>query len=384
MSRPLYEVADVIGRFGQEFNQQAQPNGYQKKVLRTLMQCRTAALGYHKDRCDDCGHERISYNSCGNRHCPKCQGVYQAFWIEELMAMILPVKHYHMVFTVPHELNAIAMVDSRWFYNMLFAKTWETLQAFGYTHYGVESGALMVLHTWGQNLSFHPHVHCIVSAAGQTPAGNMKHIGHSGKYLFPVRAVSAAFKGKMMESIKRWLTKKGLWEKHKTQANAAWNRDWNVHCEPSLGNPEHVVRYLGQYTHRVAIANHRILKVDDAGVTFLHKDYRDNAQQKPAHLTGVEFLRRFCQHFLPLRFVKIRYYGIYSSRFRALQQKDNPKMRLKPKNETAAQRILRLTGVDVCRCPVCKKGMMRTIEVVPRIRSPAFEHKYIRALKIAL
>jgi hypothetical protein len=225
-------------------------------------------------------------------------------------------------------------------------------------------------------------MHCIVPAAGQTLAGNMKHIGHTGKYIYPVKAVSAVFKGKMMDSIKRRFRKKGLWEKYKPQMNASWAKDWNVHCEPSLGKPEHVVRYLGQYTHRVAIANHRILKIDDSGVTFLHKDYRDDAKQKPVTLTGVEFLRRFCQHILPRRFVKIRYYGVYSSRFRALQKKENPKMLLKPKDESPVERIKRLTGFDVCCCPFCKKGTMRITEVVPRIRSPAFEHGYIRTLNI--
>ncbi len=369
MIRPRFEVADIIRRFGERFTSKYQPNRYQQRVLRALTLCRTAALGWHKEKCDCCEKERISYNSCGNRHCPKCQAAYQAFWIEDLLEMTLPVKHYHLVFTAAHELNAIAMLDSRWFYNLLFTSVWDILRSFGYTHFGVESGAVMVLHTWGQNLSLHPHVHCIVPAAGLSLAGKMKHIGKGGKYLFPVTQLSVAFRGKIMDSIKRKLQKHGLWEQHKTQMNKAWDKPWNVHCEPAFGKPEHVVRYLGQYTHRVAISNHRILKIDDNGVKFIHKDYRDNANQKPISLPGEEFLRRFCQHILPVRFVKIRYFGIYSSRFRAQQHKDNPRMLIKP-NETSADRIKRLTGFDVCRCPFCKKGTMHIVEVVPRIRSP--------------
>lgn len=382
MIRPRFEVAEVIHRFGEQFTAQRHPNRYQQKVLRALTLCRTAALGWHKEQCDCCGRERISYNSCGNRHCPKCQSVYQAFWVEELLQMTLPVKHYHIVFTVPHELNAISMLDSRWFYNLLFSVAWDILRTFGYTHYGVESGAVMVLQTWGENMGLHPHLHCIVPAAGQSLAGNMKHIGKKGKFLYPVTQLSVAFRKLIMNSIKRRLRKQGLLEKYKTLINTAWKKPWNVHCEPAFGKPEHLVQYLSQYTRRVAISNHRILNIDDNGVTFIHKDYRDNAKQKPITLTGVEFLHRFCMHILPIRFVRIRYFGIYSSRFRAKKHKDNPSMVIKPKQETTADRIKRLTGFDVCRCPFCKKGTMRIVEVVTRIRSPGNTYTYFSALQV--
>jgi len=349
---------------------QCAPNSYHQRILRALTICRTAELGWHKDECDCCKKIRISYNSCGNRHCPKCQSSRQAFWIENLLAKTLPIKHYHIVFTVPHELNTICMINSAWFYNHLFASVWSTLQSFGYTHYGVESGAVSVLHTWGQNLSLHPHVHCIVPAAGLSLAGHSKRIGKGGKFLYPVKQLSTTFRGKMMDGIKKRLKKEGLWESHKSLMNDAWGKQWNVHCEPALGKPEHVVKYLGQYTHRVAISNHRIINIDEHGVTFVHKDYRDNAKQKPITLSGVEFLRRFCQHFLPKRFVKIRYYGIYSSRFRALQKKENNKMVLKPLKENTRERLKRLTGFDMSQCPFCNKGTMHVIEVMPRIRPP--------------
>lgn len=382
MSRPEWEVADVIQKFGSLFQEKYHPNEYQQRVLRNLLQCRTSALGGHKEECNCCGKERISYNSCGNRHCPKCQSSKQAFWIEDLLEKTLPVKHYHLVFTVPHELNTISMLNSGWFYNRLFAAVWDTLRTFGYTHFGVEGGAVCVLHTWGQNLSLHPHIHCIVPATGLSLAGNMKHIGKSGKYLYPVTQLSTVFRGKLMNTIKKELTKKALWQEHKTLLNQAWQKPWNVHCEPSFGKPEHVIKYLGQYTHRVAISNQRILEINDTDVKFLHKDYRDVARQKPTSLPGVEFLRRFCQHILPKGFVKIRYYGIYSSKFRAEQQRLNPKMVIKPK-ETSQERLNRLTGFDACKCPYCKKGTMQVVEVLPRIRSPC-NMPFFKALSVSL
>ncbi len=371
MNRPKYEVSDVICQFGEQFTAEYHPNSYQQRVLNALSVCRTSALGGHKEECDCCAKQRISYNSCRNRHCPKCQSSKQAFWVEDLLETTLEVKHYHIVFTVPHELNAICMTESQWFYSQLFSVVWETLRQFGYTRFGVETGAVCVLHTWGQNLSLHPHIHCIVPAAGETLAGNMKHIGSSGKYLYPVKQLSPVFKGKLMERIEGRLKKQSLYETYKVLLRQARNKPWSVHCELSLGKPEHVIKYLGQYTHRVAITNQRIIDIDERSVTFLHKDYRDQAKQKPVTLSGVEFLRRFCQHILPHRFVKIRRYGIYSSRARALKKKASPKMEIKLKTkETTQQRLKRLLGFDVYRCPFCKRGTMHVVEELPRVRSP--------------
>lgn len=370
MSRPQYEVADVIKLFGQRFCEECQPNEYQKRILNALLLYRTTALGGHMEKCDCCAKERISYNSCRNRHCPKCQGSKQAFWVEDLLEATLQVKHYHIVFTLPHELNHICLLDSKWFYEKLFASAWETILQFGYNRHGVESGAVCVLHTWGQNLSFHPHIHCIVPAVGESFAGNMKHIGSGGKYLYPVRQLSAVFRGKLIQKITE-RQKSGLLDEHQSSVKDVWDKSWVVHCEPSMAKPEHVIRYLGQYTHRVAITNQRIININDHNVTFMHKDYADGARQKPITLDGVEFLRRFCMHILPHRFVKIRRYGIYSSRARALKEKRNPKMIVKTKAiETTQERLMRLTGFDVYLCPFCKQGIMHRIEDMPRVRSP--------------
>jgi len=274
-----------------------------------------------------------------------------------------------LVFTLPEVLNEICLCDSKWFYNHLFAAVWDTLQSFGYSHYAVESGAICILHTWGQNLSLHPHVHCIVPALGYTVKGSMKQIGKAGKYLYPVTRLSLKFRGRFMAGVKRYLAGKDLLSEDADRIEKVWDKRWVVYCEPSLGKPEHVVGYLGQYTHRVAITNHRIVDISDHGVIFSLKDYSDHGKQKITSLSGEEFLRRFCMHILPSGFVKIRYYGIYSSRFRNTIMKDKGKMVIQPA-ETMIDRITRLIGIDITHCPRCRKGQLIHIDVIPRSRSP--------------
>ena len=371
--RPVFEVADVIRQFGEQFVARCNPNTFQLKTLHALSICRTAHLGGHEDVCTCCGTIRYSYNSCRNRHCPKCQGSNQIIWVDDLLKRTLPVKHYHIVFTVPHEINEVCQLDSKWYYDHLFAAVWDTLRTFGYSHFGVESGAICVLHTWGQNLSLHPHIHCIVPAAGLTFTGNTKHIGKEGKYLYPVKQLSPVFRGKLLQRLEKQPTPKSSVEKYLPTLALARKKPWVVFCEPSMGKPEHVIKYLGQYTHRVAISNHRITNIDDAGVTFMHKDYADNARQKPIRLDGVEFLRRFCLHILPRGFVKIRRYGIYSSRYTALSKGAASNVystMVISIPETKQQRVARLTGYNSLQCPACKKEAMISIGIIPRVRSP--------------
>jgi hypothetical protein len=371
VERPQFEVAQIIDRFGQQYIEQCQPNSFMVRTLDALQKCRTSALGGHKDICDSCGKERISYNSCGNRHCPKCQGAKQALWVEDRMRNALDVKYFHIVFTVPEKLNQICLLGSNLFYRTMFECVWSVLQQFGYTHYGLESGAICVLHTWGQNLSLHPHIHCIVPSAGLTLAGNLKRITKKGKYLYPVLMLSPVFRGKLLEKLKKQLSQSRQLPQYQSLLDDVWEKPWVVYCPPPLGNPQQIVKYLGQYSHRVAISNHRILNIDDSGVKFLYKDYRNGSKIKPTTLPGVEFLRRFCLHILPRRFVKIRYYGILSTK-----QKDMVKLLLAKKpetkiKETRQERIVRLTGFDSRICPVCKTGFMHTIELLPKIRAPS-------------
>ena len=380
--RPKYELADVINRYGPGLLAKRKPSSLQLKVLEKIAQCRTAALGGHEEVCDHCDNVRYSYNSCGDRHCPKCQASKQAFWVEDLIQSTLPIKHYHIVFTLPHKLNAVCLYNQRMYYQLLFSAVWNTLRSFGYSHFGIESGAVAVLHTWGQNLSLHPHLHCIVPAAGYTLDGKWKNIGPSGKYLYPIHQLSDAFKAKFLDGLKRALRKRNELSLFNDKIQQAYYSRWVVHCEPSLANVEHVVKYLGQYTHWVAITNHRIVNITDKTVTFFAKDYRDRAVKKPVTLDGVEFLRRFTMHILPQRFVKIRRFGIYNSTFIrnhklefVPEEKPDINVIIKKQNgpETSLERLERLTGINPSLCPVCKTGHMVVIRKLPRIRSPALK-----------
>ena len=373
MSRPKYEVAHVVDKFWGLFLNKHHPNSYALRTLHALRVCRTSALGGHKEKCDNCEKTRISYNSCRNRHCPKCQAAKQAIWVEDTSERIIDTKYFHVVFTLPHELNEICLLGSKLFYDTMFASSWNTLQTFGYTHYGVESGALAMLHTWDQKLGLHPHIHCLVPAAGLTLDGKFKRITKKGRYLYNVKMMSNTFRDNMLKRLKKQLLKKDRLSRYQPIIDKAWAKPWVVFCEPSFSDAEHVIKYLGQYTHRVAISNHRIINIDDDSVRFVYKDSRDHRKEKPIVLTGVEFLRRFCLHILPKGFVKIRYYGIMSSRYSKktiLLHKRNTE---RPKEkESVQERLKRLTGFDMLLCPFCKKGQMHTIEIIPRIRSPCY------------
>ena len=265
------------------------------------------------------------------------------------------------------------------FYNLLFSAVWHTLNSSGYSHYGVGTGAIAVLHTWGQNLSLHPHIHCLVPAAGYSLDGRWKNIGHGGKFLYPVHQMSSAFKSKFLDSLKRALREQNQLMLFNDQIQRAYSTPWVVHCQPSMASAEHVVRYLGQYTHRVAITNQRIVNITDEKVTFIARDYRQGAAKMYITLGGVEFLRRFAQHILPRRFVKIRRYGIYNHtakrnlgiKFRVEDESEgNNKSKSRKTIESNIERFERLTGINPCHCPVCKMGQMIRIRKLPPIRSP--------------
>jgi hypothetical protein len=391
VGKPKYELAQVVRKFGRQLigNQKLSPQ--QNKALFNILQCRTASLGGHQDVCDCCGQINYSYNSCNDRHCPKCQGNKQALWIEKLEKSTLPIKHYHIIFTVPHCLNKVCLWNGTLYYNLLFKSVWETLRSFGYTHFGVESGAVTVLHTWGQNLSLHPHIHCIVPAAGYSLKGRWKNIGKYENYLYPVHQLSAAFKGKFLDNLKRKLRKmdnssaelcRSMADAFDGQIQKAYKTNWVVFSEASMAQAKYVIRYLGQYTHRVAISNRRIIHISDTHVTFLAKDYRDRAQKKPVTLKGAEFLRRFCQHIMPQRFVRIRRYGIYNPttirnldlQFTSAQTQEQPAKSSETKSnglEGSRDIIKLISDSNIRQCPICKKGKLLVLKQMPRIRSPA-------------
>jgi hypothetical protein len=372
--RSKYELAGAVRQFGKEFLKKENLAPQQTKALYNIVQCRTAELGWYEKACDCCGQVRYNYNSCGDRHCPKCQATKQALWVEKLSQTTLPVKHYHIIFTVPHCLNKICLWDKAMYYKLLFRAVWDTLRSFGYSHYGVEIGAVAMLHTWGQNLWLHPHIHCLVPAAGYTLNGRWKNIGKTGRYLFCVQQLSDDFKGKFLGSLERKLRKMKVLTEFDPLIQQAWNKKWVVFSEASLAKANNVIKYLGQYTHRVAISNHRILNITNTHVTFLAKDYREKTIPKPVSLEGTEFLRRFCQHILPKQFVKVRRYGIYNHTTKRNLGlgfgNETIETKKTTKKETPTETLQRLTGTDLSKCPVCKEGTMIVIAERPRIRSP--------------
>jgi hypothetical protein len=367
-----FELSDIVKKFGEKLTTRKKLSPGQTKTLVNILRCRTAELGGHEEVCDTCGTVRYSYNSCGDRHCPKCQSNKQALWIEKLQKETLPVKHFHVIFTVSHALNDIYLWNAKLYLKILFQTVWDTLRTFGYTKYGVETGAIAVLHTWGQNLSLHPHIHCIIPAAGYSIDGKWKNIGENN-YLYNVKQLSATFKGKFLDSLKRKLRKLDKLQGFDSQIQKSYKTAWVVYSEASMANANHVIKYLGQYTHRTAISNQRIIDVSGDKVLFYAKDYRDNATVKKARLKGVEFLRRFIQHILPKGFVRIRRYGIYNPTVKRNQGLEFGNELSVFEQALEERQKAEVSHNNVHICPYCKKGKMVVIRIIPRTRSPA-EH----------
>jgi Putative transposase/Transposase zinc-binding domain len=352
-----FEVAHVLEGLGEGIENLGL-NGWQLSMLSAVRGCRTAALGGHIDACDSCGNISISYNSCRNRHCPKCQGHKREEWIQAREADLLPVPYFHVVFTLPCELNELALPKPKEVYDSLFAASWQTLETFGKKK-GLQLGMLTVLHTWGQNLSLHPHLHCIVPGGGVDKEGNWQNVRADGKFLFPVKAMSKVFRAKYLAQIRqRTVLNKDLGE-------ILFKKKWIVYAKRPFGNPKSVIEYLGRYTHKVAISNHRIKQVDDENVTFSYKDYRQKGLKKSMTLSHSEFIRRFSQHILPKRFVRIRHYGILSSTWKREKfKKIREHFNLKPAEPSEPKTLLR-------KCTCCKVGNLVTIAVFDGRGPPA-------------
>jgi len=331
MSRPAVEVADILHAKGDAFvAQHPWLSAQQRSVLRAIARCRTAALGGHVDRCDGCGHQAISYNSCRNRHCPKCQAQARERWLHAREGELLDVPYVHAVFTLPHALLTLAYRNAPRLYTWLFHATAATLReiAADPQHLGAEIGVLSILHTWGQTLVRHPHVHCVVPAGGVAPdRDRWVHPRYAGFFL-PIDVLSRVCRGKFVAALRRAYDRQELdlggGSAH-LQAPQAWHAlvdalfatDWVVYAKPAFGGAPAVLRYLGRYTHRVAISNHRLLAFDGAHVTFSYKDYAHGGERRTMTLTAMEFLRRFVQHILPRGFVRIRQSGFLANTCRA-------------------------------------------------------------------
>ena len=331
MKRPTLEVADIIRVAGDSFieKNQAHLAWPQLKVLRAIRNCRTAALGGHLDRCSRCGHQAISYNSCRNRHCPKCQTNAREQWLAKRTEDLLEVPYFHVVFTLPHDLSALALQNKKAFYDLLFRASAEALIEVSADpkHLGAQIGFLSVLHTWGQNLQHHPHVHCVIPAGGIAPDRSYWVHPPAGFFL-PVRVLSKVFRGKFVAGLKRLFRKHEL-SFHGSLGSLAdpksfhrflrqlFRHDWVVYAKRPFGGPEHVLQYLARYTHRVAISNHRLIGFKDGRVTFRWKDYARGNKKRAMTVSAGEFLRRFLLHVLPRGFVRIRHFGFLTNRKRA-------------------------------------------------------------------
>jgi len=331
MTRPTLEVADILRVHGDRFlgRYRSSFDFQQLKAFRAIQRCRTAALGGHRDACPSCGYQAISYNSCRNRHCPKCQAQARERWLAARERELLDTSYFHVVFTVPHELNVLALENPRLFYDLLFTTTAKTLLeiASDAKHLGAEIGVIAILHTWGQNLLLHPHIHCVIPAGGLSP-DHCRWVRPGYPFFLPVKVLSRVFRGKFLAGLKRLQRSKKLQSAGPAAALAdprqfaellrrLHRHDWVVYAKPAFGGPMQVLRYLGRYTHRVAISNHRLLAFDQERVTFRWKDYARGGKQGQMTLTATEFLRRFFLHVLPKGFVRIRHFGFLANRFRA-------------------------------------------------------------------
>ena len=374
MTRPPFEVADVIRKAGTRFIEHYRESlsWAQLKVLTAIARCRTAALGGHRDQCARCGYEAISYCSCRNRHCPKCQTNAREKWLRARERELLPVGYYHLVFSVPHALVPLIWQNKTVLFTLLFEATAMTLLevAADPKHLGAAIGFLSILHTWGQTLQRHPHIHCVVPGGGLSPDGK-QWISSCPRFFLPVRVLSRVFRGKFVAGLRQAFRRNKLvfhgdclpLAQEKAFAvflRTLFRQDWVVYAKPPFGGPEHVLQYLARYTHRVAISNHRLLSVDDNGVRFRWKDYAHHNKRRTMTLSNEEFLRRFLQHILPRGFPRIRYFGWLANRKRGhLLPVCRERLACQPPALPAL-----VDGEDtIFRCPRCH-GPMRIVELL--------------------
>jgi hypothetical protein len=394
MDRPKLEVADVFRRYGAAYRKQhgASMSAAQRRVMSAIEMCRTAALGGHLERCDTCGHERNCFNSCRDRHCPKCQCLARAQWIQDRQSELLQVPYFHVVFTVPEEIAAIAYQNKKVVYGILFRTMAETMTTIAADpeHLGAEIGFFAVLHSWGSNLMFHPHLHCVVPGGGLSPDGQ-RWISCGPNFFLPVKVLSHRFRRLFVESLQKAfdsgkLQFLGTLEPFRDRLTFARHlaalkeREWVVYAKRPFAGPQQVLDYVGRYTHRVAISNNRLLDIGNDQIRFQWKDYRTGGNIKTMTLSADEFIRRFLLHVLPNGFQRIRYYGFLGNRFRptklaqcrrllGMHESDQP--HVAPEEEDYRDRYEDLTGASLWQCPQCQQGRMVLVAMLPK--SPDYD-----------
>ena len=365
----MEKIKEILNKGLEEYENRHKIVGYKKITIKAIKNCKTEKMGAHKYVCDECGYAEIAYNSCRNRHCPNCQIMKKLKWIEARKEEVLNIKYYHVVFTIPSELYNIVYQNQSKMYNVLFKAASETIQelAEDKKYLGAEIGFFSILHTWGQNLMYHPHIHCVVTGGGLTKLG--KWVEKEEEFFIPVKVMSRKFRGKFLNYMKK--EKIEFYGQNKDLENPAtynsliqslYNKEWIVYCKEPFKNAESVIQYLGRYTHRVAISNERMLKIEEGKVTFKWRDYKDGNKMKEMTVSIEEFIRRFLLHILPPRFMKIRYYGLLGNKNKKkklLRCKILTRTKIKTKKEFPTLELLKKKiGKDFNLCPCCKRGHM--------------------------
>lgn len=384
MSRPTWEVADIVRLHGGAYRALHPLPPYQLRLMKAIEQCRTAALGGHVEQCGHCQHQRISYNSCRNRHCPKCQNLARAQWLEQRQGELLPIEYFHVVFTLPEQLNPLALQNKELAYKLLFEASAATLLTIAADpkHLGARIGFFSILHTWGQTLVHHPHIHCVVTGGGLSPDGD-EWISCRPGFFLSVRVLSRLFRRLFLEALSRAFAR-NLLQFHGALVplaqEAAFQHlldplsaiEWVVYGKPPFGGPRQVIEYLGRYTHRVALTNRRLLDIADGQITFQYKQYRSEDQNKSRQMTipADEFLRRFLLHSLPPGFQRIRHYGLLASRNKSAnlalcrQLLQTELHDLLPTCGAIREALATLLE-PVLRCPICGVGQMQRLYEIP-------------------
>jgi len=367
------ELADIFRQYGESYRKTHRLPASHHKVMRAVSVCRTQELGGHLDRCDGCGFERPAYNSCRNRHCPKCQSLAKVNWLKKQTAELLPVGYFHLVFTLPHELNRVILAHKKMLLSLLFKAVSETLLEFGRRRLGGTLGVIAVLHSWDQTLKDHFHIHCLIPA-GALSFDHSCFIAARRSFLFPVKALSRVFRGKFLDLLKQ-VCDRGKIEALNQGLKELRKKQWVVYAKKPFGSPQTVLDYLGRYTHRVALSNDRILSIHNGQITLSYRDRKDGDRKKTITLDAQEFIRRFLLHVLPEGFMRIRHFGFLANRSKkqALAQcrkllKLDPASHLSPK-QSAKDLLLEITGIDLSRCPYCQKGTMILVGDLPPLSS---------------
>ena len=376
LKKPKLEVAHILRQHIKDYKNECPLWPEHKKIVSDLLNCRTAHLGGYIERCNHCGTLRITYHSCRNRHCPKCQQIPRERWLEARKEEILPVSYFHVIFTLTHELNPIILSNKSVMFNILFKAVSQTLLTFGKNELGGKLGFIAVLHTWDQKLKAHFHLHCLI-AGGAVSKDGKQWIPCKDNYLFNQEALSLVFRGKFIDQLTRTVRcgKLSFGNSYQTFKNKLYTHKWVVSVREPIKQPYHVLEYLARYTHRIAIANSRITSLNDARVTFNTKDRKKN-KIVPITITAVEFIRRFLLHSLPKGFVRIRHYGFLANRNRKANIALIRRLLKLPSQfvkmaASLEDMMLKLTGVDITLCPCCKKGKMYLVEEIPKFRARA-------------